>query len=104
MSSRCGLSWCTSRGRTGTISRPATRGASLGAAYRAEIPDAWLQIDGYSDSPDRGTAEQGTHFLELAISAVADALLEFTERTKDIGRDGTVRHGGDSSTPHREGV
>ena len=73
---------------------PASDPRGFATAYRTEIPDAWLQIDGYSDSPDRGTAEQGTHFLELAIGAVADALLEFTERTRDIGRDATGQAGG----------
>jgi len=83
---------------------PASDPQGFAAAYRAEFPDAWLQIDGYSDSPDRGTAEQGSRFLELAINAVADALLEFTERTKDTGGDAPVQPRGESTTPHREGV
>jgi len=80
---------------------PATDPRAFGAAYRTEISDAWLRIDGYSDSPDRGTAEQGRRFLELGIGAVADALLEFAERTEDT-ETGTTGQAAGSTTPHRE--
>ena len=82
---------------------PATDPRGFGAAYRTEIPDAWPRIDGYSDSPDRGTAEQGRRFLELGIGAVADALLEFAERTADSGT-GAARQAPGGTTPHREGM
>jgi creatinine amidohydrolase len=71
------------------------------AAYRVETPDAWLRIDGYSDSPDRGTAEQGRRFLELAIGAVADALLEFAE-AKDSGKDASGELRGRDTTTQRK--
>ena len=82
---------------------PASDPRGFGAAYRTEIPDAWLRIDGYSDSPDRGTTEQGRRFLELGIGAVADALLEFAERTADTGT-GAAGQAAGSTTPHREGM
>jgi creatinine amidohydrolase len=44
-----------------------------------EIHGSWQQMDGYSDSPDRGSAEQGRRFLAAAIAAVADSMLRFTE-------------------------
>ena len=83
---------------------PASDPRGFAAAYRTETPDAWLRIDGYSDSPDRGTAEQGSRFLELAVGVVADALLGFAERTRDVSKDAPVQHRSESTTPHREGM
>jgi len=48
--------------------------------YRVETHGSWQQIDGYTDSPDRGTSDRGQHFLELGIQAVADAMLVFAAR------------------------
>lgn len=48
---------------------------------RIERHGAWQEIDGYSDSPDRATAERGREFLEIAIDAVSDALREFHDAT-----------------------
>ena len=81
---------------------PASDPRGYATAYRTETPDAWLKIDGYSDSPDRGTAEQGRRYLELAIGAVADALLEFAESTRDTSTHAAGQPGGGSTTPHRE--
>jgi hypothetical protein len=82
---------------------PASDPRGFETAYRTETPDAWLKIDGYSDSPDRGSAEQGKRFLELAIDAVAGALGEFAERTQDAAGRSAGRPRGED-TPHREDV
>lgn len=51
--------------------------------YRVETPGSWQAIDGYTDSPDRGSPERGRRFLEAGISAVAAAMLGFIETTGD---------------------
>jgi len=63
---------------------PAT-GDPLGfwSACRVETPGSWQAIDGYTDSPDRGTPDRGRRFLEAGISAVAAAMLGFIETTSD---------------------
>jgi len=48
---------------------------------RVETPWAWQSIDGYTDSPARGTAERGRRFLEAGMQAVAEAMLGFMETT-----------------------
>lgn len=83
---------------------PASDPRGYGTGYRTETPDAWLKIDGYSDSPDRGSAEQGKRFLELAIDAVAGALREFAERAQDTAERSAGRARGEDSTPNREDV
>jgi creatinine amidohydrolase len=44
---------------------------------RVERHGSWQEIDGYSDSPDRASAERGRIFLETAIDEIATALTEF---------------------------
>ena len=39
------------------------------------------EIEGYSDSPDRATAEHGRRFLETAVAEIATALTRFHEAT-----------------------
>ena len=46
---------------------------------RIERHGSWQEIDGYSDSPDRATAEHGRRFLEIAIGEIAAALRRFHE-------------------------
>jgi len=46
---------------------------------RIERHGSWQEIDGYSDSPDRATAEHGRRFLEIAIAEIAAALRRFHE-------------------------
>jgi len=53
----------------------------LATAYRLERHRAWQEIDGYTDSPDRGTAELGRLFLETVADAVGRALTEFYATT-----------------------
>ncbi len=48
--------------------------------YRAELHGAWQRIDGYTDSPDQASAEQGQRYLALIVREVARALVEFYGR------------------------
>jgi creatinine amidohydrolase len=48
---------------------------------RVERHGSWQEIDGYSDSPAKATAEHGQRFLEIAIAAVARALTDFYSAT-----------------------
>ena len=45
--------------------------------YRHERHGFWKEIDGYSDSPDRGSAERGSAYWEAIVGAVARTLVEF---------------------------
>jgi creatinine amidohydrolase len=45
--------------------------------YRHERHGFWNEIDGYSDSPDRGSAERGSAYWEAIVGAVARTLVEF---------------------------
>lgn len=49
----------------------------LNIPYRSEAHGSWQGINGYSDSPDRATAERGQMCLEGLVSAVAGAFVEF---------------------------
>jgi creatinine amidohydrolase len=52
------------------------------APFRTEIHGSWQSIDGYSDSPERGTAEQGRAYLDAIIAAVAEAFRAFNKATR----------------------
>jgi creatinine amidohydrolase len=52
---------------------------NLHAPYRHERHGFWKEIDGFSDSPDNGTAEKGLEYWEAAITAVAAAFVEFAK-------------------------
>lgn len=45
--------------------------------YRAEHAGSWQKIDGYTDSPDRGTAELGRTYITATIDALSKAMIEF---------------------------
>jgi creatinine amidohydrolase len=47
------------------------------APWRTELHGAWKQIDGYTDSPDQATAENGKRFFEVVTTEVAKALVSF---------------------------
>jgi creatinine amidohydrolase len=47
------------------------------AAYRSEKHGSWQDIDGYSDSPDRGTAEKGSGYRQVITEALAEAFVRF---------------------------
>lgn len=48
--------------------------------YRFEVHGFWQDIDGYTDSPDRGDGARGRTYLSAAAEAVAAAFLEFYGR------------------------
>lgn len=45
--------------------------------YRHERHNFWKEIDGYSDSPDAGSAERGSIYREAVVGAVARTFVEF---------------------------
>ena len=49
--------------------------------YRAEFTGSWQKIDGYTDSPDRGTAELGHQYVKATTEALANAMIEFHGQT-----------------------
>ena len=48
---------------------------------RVESHGAWQRIDGYSDSPDRGSAELGRAYLEAIVGSVGRSMVEFFTAT-----------------------
>lgn len=50
-------------------------------AVRLERHGSWQAINGYTDSPDRATAERGQTYLAAVVRAVAAALVEFYGRS-----------------------
>ena len=54
-------------------------GTDLASAknYRLERHGSWQKIDGFTDSPDRGTAELGRLYLTTVAEAVGRALVDF---------------------------
>lgn len=50
---------------------------SFHSPYRHERHGFWKEIDGYSDSPDKGSAERGAVYWEAVIGAVARTFVEF---------------------------
>jgi creatinine amidohydrolase len=52
--------------------------------YRTELHGSWQRIDGYSDSPVRGSAERGELILEAAVGAVASGLLTFWSASSQL--------------------
>lgn len=66
------------RDRAGRDSDPAASGSIPGV--RVEAANRWESFDGYTDYPDRATAEQGAILLEIVIREVAAALVAFAER------------------------
>ncbi|MEW5979492.1 MAG: creatininase family protein [Acidobacteriota bacterium] len=49
--------------------------------YRLESHGSWQAIDGYTDSPDLGTAADGKEYLTATEKALAKALVEFYRTT-----------------------
>jgi creatinine amidohydrolase len=52
------------------------------APYRAELHGSWQQIEGFTDSPARASAEFGRRCLEVIATAVAGAFVEFYEASQ----------------------
>lgn len=54
--------------------------------YRVEVHGFWQSIDGYSDSPARGSAESGAAFLAAAVDGVAAAMAAFYSSLEESQR------------------
>jgi|SRR5579871_38894 len=52
--------------------------------YRHELHGFWKEIDGYSDSPDRGTAERGRRYYDVVVTALARTFVEFSRSDGNI--------------------
>ncbi|HYM05876.1 MAG TPA: creatininase family protein, partial [Terriglobales bacterium] len=47
------------------------------APYRHEQHGFWREIDGYTDSPDGGSAERGRRYAEAVVGTLAKTLVDF---------------------------
>lgn len=50
--------------------------------YRAEHHGSWQAIDGYSDSPDLASPDQGERYLATVIESLAAAMIEFNSQCR----------------------
>jgi hypothetical protein len=48
-----------------------------------ETSGRWEQFDGYTDFPERASAEDGTLLLGMVVDSVAEALVAFSQLTGD---------------------
>jgi len=53
------------------------------APYRSELHGSWQRIEGFTDSPDRGSAVLGRRALDAIAGAVAAAFVEFYQASKE---------------------
>ena len=44
---------------------------------------AWQRIDGYTDDPAEGSAEEGAACLEAIVAAVGACIVDFHRSTRD---------------------
>jgi creatinine amidohydrolase len=58
---------------------------SFAQPIRIELHGSWQRTDGFSDSPDRGSAARGAALLHAAAGAVGDALVRFYQSTESTG-------------------
>jgi len=65
---------------------------SFHSPYRHERHGFWMEIDGYTDSPDRGSAERGRRYSEAVIGALAKTFVDFARA------DGTITEEARSSS------
>jgi len=70
---------------------------SVNVPVRIERPGTWQAIDGYTDSPDRGSAHLGELFLQVAITKLVETIANFfgagsserqAEAAEPLPRDG----------------
>lgn len=54
------------------------------SSIRIEHHNRWQAMDGYSDSPDRASAEYGNAFIQAAGKAVGQAIIDFYQSTVDF--------------------
>lgn len=52
--------------------------------YRHELHGFWKEIDGFSDSPDGGSAERGRRYREAVVGALAKTFVEFARSDGNI--------------------
>jgi creatinine amidohydrolase len=52
--------------------------------YRAELHDSWRKIEGFTDSPDQATAENGALFRAAAVQGLARAFVEFYHSSTEL--------------------
>ena len=63
---------------------------TVDAGVRVERPGSWQAIDGYTDSPTRGTAEFGRAFLQIGIDKLASAIADFYNGSPTVDTARTV--------------
>jgi len=56
---------------------PGTDPRANAVKYRSEVHGSWQEIDGYTDSPDRATAEAGHRWFQAIVDSLAETLREF---------------------------
>ncbi|MCC6628922.1 MAG: creatininase family protein [Chloroflexi bacterium] len=56
--------------------------AMMTQPYRAEFHGSWQRMNGFTDSPARGTADLGRAYLDAAIAAVGAAFVAFYQRSQ----------------------
>lgn len=54
--------------------------------YWIEDRSAWTRIDGYSDSPAEGTADEGRTCLEATVGAISRQIVEFHHAAENVTR------------------
>lgn len=54
----------------------------VASPFRSEHHGSWQAIDGFTDSPDLGTAETGNRAIELTVAAVSRAFVTFYRETE----------------------
>jgi len=65
----------------------ATNPRGFSPPFRLEIHDSWHLIDGFSDSPDRGSVERGERYVRTVGDALARALVQFYVATGGTPRE-----------------
>jgi creatinine amidohydrolase len=51
-------------------------------AFWHEDRASWSEIDGYTDNPENGSAEEGAAFLDAIVAAVAGSIADFDRTTR----------------------
>ncbi len=72
--------------------------------YRAERHGAWQTIDGYTDSPERATADRGSAYFAAMVPAVAAAFVEFYLSVAADQPASTGATAAGSANPAQEGL
>ena len=59
---------------------PGTDPRAIFSRYRSEVHGSWQEIDGYTDSPDRATAESGQRWFNAIVKSVAETVIDFARQ------------------------